>query len=286
MLYTLAPDKLLGWVRRPDDDAKAYLARPYRDLPAQLRLTGREPADPAAVKALSAGIIVDLGTVDGRYAGIAERTQAATGVAYVLIDGALGRTAAVYRQLGQVIRTGSRAETLAGKSQAMLDEVSAKIASLSPRRLLVVRGPDGDEAYGAGAFTEEIVKPAGGANVAESWGHGIVKQITPAKVREADPEIVIATDASFLATVARNPDWKQVPAIAAGRLHVAPRHPFGWLDEPPSVNRLIGLRWLAGLLHPQRFDGDLRERVRGFYSLFYQVDLRPAQLDALLANGR
>src|SRR5205085_4867402 len=52
VLYTLAPDKLLGWVRRPDDDAKAYLASPYRDLRAQLRLTGREPADPATIKAL------------------------------------------------------------------------------------------------------------------------------------------------------------------------------------------------------------------------------------------
>ncbi len=113
-----------------------------------------------------------------------------------------------------------------------------------------------------------------------------MKGITPARVREADPEIVIATDASFLETVARNPDWKQVPAIAAGRLYLAPRQPFGWLDEPPSVNRLIGLRWLAGLLHPQRFDGGLRETVRAFYSLFYQVDLSPAQLDALLANGR
>lgn len=286
VLYTLAPDKLLGWVRRPDDDARPYLAGPYRDLPMQLRLTGREPADPAAIKAMGAGIIVDFGTVDGRYAGIAERTQAATGITYVLIDGALGKTAAAYRQLGQVIRVGPRAERLAVRSRAMLDEVSAKVAGLSPRRVLVVRGPDGDEAYGAGAFTEEIAKPAGGTNVAESWGHGIVKQITPAKVRDADPEIVIATDPYFLTTVARNPDWKQVPAIAAGRLYAAPRQPFGWLDEPPSVNRLIGLRWLAGLLHPQRFDNGLRETVRGFYSLFYQVDLRPAQLDTLLADGR
>ena len=286
VLYTLAPDKLLGWVRRPDDDAKAYLAKPYRELPAQLRLTGREPADPAAIKALGAGLIVDFGTVDGRYAGIAERTQAATGIAYVLIDGALGRTATAYRELGRMMQAGPRAETLAGRSQAMLDEMAARIGGSSRRKVLVVRGPDGDEAYGAGAFTEEIIKPAGGANVAESWGTGIVKQITPAKVREADPDVVIATDPFFLETVGRNPDWKQVPAIAGGRLYAAPRQPFGWLDEPPSVNRLIGLRWLAGLLHPQRFDGDLRETVRAFYSLFYQVDLSPAQLDTLLANGR
>ncbi len=105
-------------------------AKPYRDLPAQLRLTGREAADPAAVKALGAGIIVDFGTVDGRYAGIAERTQAATGIAYILIDGALARTAAAYRELGRVVRAGPRAEMLAGKSGAMLDEVAARVGGL------------------------------------------------------------------------------------------------------------------------------------------------------------
>ena len=148
VLYTLVPEKLVGWVRRPDDDAKVYVAKPYRDLPAQLRLTGREAADPAAVKALGAGIIVDFGKVDGRYAGIAERTQAAMGIAYILIDGALARTAAAYRELGRVVRAGRRAEMLAGKSGAMLDEVAARVGGLPPRKLLVLRGPDGDEAYG------------------------------------------------------------------------------------------------------------------------------------------
>jgi iron complex transport system substrate-binding protein len=288
MLYTLVPDKLLGWVRAPDDEAQAYLLPRARKLPAVGRLTGRNAIDAAALKALGASVIVDFGDVNANYTELANRTQAATGIPYVLIDGTLKATPAAYRSLGKVVQAGSRAETLAAKSQDLLDEVSAKSVMLAPsarKSLYIARGPDGNETYGAGAFTDEIVAPVGGTNVAASWGRGNLKNITPDKVREANPDIVIALDPYFLEVIGKNPAWKQVPAIAAGRIFVAPHHPFGWLDEPPSVNRLIGLRWLAGVLFADRFDNP-RDAVRDFFHTFYQVDLTTALLDKLLANRR
>jgi iron complex transport system substrate-binding protein len=51
------------------------------------------------------------------------------------------------------------------------------------------------------------------------------------------------------------------------------------------VNRLIGLRWLAGMLHPALFSEPLEPVVRDFYKRFYHVDLDPAQAAALLAPG-
>jgi iron complex transport system substrate-binding protein len=74
-----------------------------------------------------------------------------------------------------------------------------------------------------------------------------------------------------------------VPAIAAGKVYAAPGLPWGWLGTPPSVNRLIGLEWLSGLLYPQQPKRDLAADVRGFYHGYYQVDLTNAQLQTLLA---
>ena len=31
-----------------------------------------------------------------------------------------------------------------------------------------------------------------------------------------------------------------------GHAMVAPSVPFGWIEEPPSINRLLGLAWLKG----------------------------------------
>jgi len=41
-------------------------------------------------------------------------------------------------------------------------------------------------------------------------------------------------------------------------VHLSPKLPFGWVDFPPTVNRLIGLWWLAKILYPDLFPEDLR----------------------------
>jgi iron complex transport system substrate-binding protein len=55
------------------------------------------------------------------------------------------------------------------------------------------------------------------------------------------------------------------------------------LVVPPSVNRLIGLPWLANLFHGSRFSFDVRADTRSFYKLFYHVDVTDADLETLIA---
>ena len=54
--------------------------------------------------------------------------------------------------------------------------------------------------------------------------------------------------------------------------------PFGWLDEPPSINRLLGLAWLGG--------SDPRTLAALFNAVVYGRALTAPQLDALLAGVR
>ena len=63
----------------------------------------------------------------------------------------------------------------------------------------------------------------------------------------------------------------------------APTAPFGWIDRPPSLNRVIGLKWLAGLFYPDRIKQDLRETTQSFYRLFYHVEPSDTELDTLIA---
>jgi iron complex transport system substrate-binding protein len=74
-----------------------------------------------------------------------------------------------------------------------------------------------------------------------------------------------------------------VRAVREGRVYLAPTAPFGWIDRPPSLNRVIGLKWLAGLFYPDKFPADLRETTRAFYRLFYHVDVSEPELDTLIA---
>jgi ABC-type sugar transport system ATPase subunit len=64
-LFTLAPDKLLGWTSPLKDDAKAYLPPSVAALSLMGRLTGRaNTANAESVLAAKPGVIIDLGDVD------------------------------------------------------------------------------------------------------------------------------------------------------------------------------------------------------------------------------
>jgi iron complex transport system substrate-binding protein len=104
----------------------------------------------------------------------------------------------------------------------------------------------------------------------------------------ADPDTIITWDRTFYDRVRNDPLWAGITAVRAGRVYLSPTAPFGWIDRPPSVNRLIGLKWLAGLFYPDLWEGDLRSETAAYYRLWYHVDLGEAELDRLLewANGR
>ena len=114
-----------------------------------------------------------------------------------------------------------------------------------------------------------------------------LKGITVVSVEQVlkwDPEIIITIDRDFAANVRSDPLWKDVAAVRAGRVHLSPKMPFGWVDFPPSVNRLIGLWWLAQIFYPEHFKEDIRVQTRDFYKLFYHVTPSDADLERVLAG--
>jgi iron complex transport system substrate-binding protein len=81
------------------------------------------------------------------------------------------------------------------------------------------------------------------------------------------------------------PGWRDVAAVREGRVFLSPNLPYGWIDEPPSLNRLLGLQWLVRLFFPPHFGDDMRRVTRDFYQLFYQVELNEADIDAVLRGA-
>src|SRR5262249_60574344 len=56
-----------------------------------------------------------------------------------------------------------------------------------------------------------------------------------------NPDVIITIDQDFAANVSSDSAWAPVAAVRAHRVHLSPKLPFGWVDFPPTVDRLIGL---------------------------------------------
>jgi iron complex transport system substrate-binding protein len=276
-------------VRMPGAAEKEFLAADVHDLPEHGRLTGRDGAGALdSILRLKPDLIIDSGTVNSTYAGLANNVQSQTGIPYLLMDGRLERTAAVYRQLGDVLGVTERGELLARYAEETLDRVSGRLASIAQRPLVYyARGADGLETRGTDSISGEVLQRLGASMPATADGTGRPPRMTSDQVAAWNPRVLLIQDPQFARTIASDPAWSALNAVRERRVHVVPHLPYGWLDTPPGVNRLIGLRWLASILYPKEFPEDVRDATRHFYKLFYRVDLTEEQLDRLLvATGK
>jgi hypothetical protein len=66
------------------------------------------------------------------------------------------------------------------------------------------------------------------------------------------------------------------------RVYLQPNYPFGWIEDPSGINRLIGLYWLSTLFYPDATQEDLRASACEFYDKFYRIKLTNARLEAMV----
>ncbi|PWR02266.1 iron ABC transporter substrate-binding protein [Meridianimarinicoccus roseus] len=293
LLYVMKPEAMTGWPRALRPEERAYIAPPFRDLPETGRLTGRGgEANLERVLEIRPDLILDFGSVRDTYVDLANRVQRQTGIPYILIDGRFENTPQALRLLGEALGVPERGEALAAEVEATFARIEAMLLDVpvdQRPRVYLARGPEGLETGMKGSINTEIIERAGGRNVADDGGatRGLVNA-SMEQLIVANPDTIVTWDRNFYARVFDDPLWQGIDAVQAGRVYLSPTAPFGWIDRPPSLNRMMGLLWMAGLLYPDRWDGDLREEARAFYRRFYHVELADEELERLLewAEGR
>lgn len=285
LLYTAAPELLIGWPRALRPEERAFLLPDIAARPEVGRLTGRgNTANLESIVKLRPDLIVDVGSVTDTYISLAERVQSQTGIPYALLDGRLDRSADAYRLYGKLIRQEARLAPLADHVEATLRVVKSRVGMVpegSRPRVYYARGQNGLETGLGGSINVELIAFMGARNVAGGQ-HGGLATISMEQVLAWDPEIIITIDPDFARKAPSDPIWRSIAAVRAGRVHLSPRLPFGWIDFPPSVNRLIGLWWLGKILYPAQFPEDLHPLVRAFHKQFYHAMISDDQLKQVM----
>lgn len=292
LVTVLAPETLLGWPWTLSDDALAMLPQVRRDLPRTGRLVGRGGGlGTEALLALQPDLILDAGTVDPTHVSGIERIWQQTGVPCVLVDGRLADHPAQLAHVGRLLGVAARGEALAEQAQQILDLAQTVLATVSTDerpRVYCGRGMDGLETGLERSINMEAIEFVGGRNVAAQAGQGSLAQTSMEQLLDWNPDVILSQNAAFIQRVRRDPLWKDIPAVRNGRVHLAPSLPFGWLDGPPGVNRLIGVRWLLSILypgrHPELSQARTMQAAIEFHQHFYGITLVPASLEKMMGK--
>jgi iron complex transport system substrate-binding protein len=286
LVYVLAPEKLAGWSEMLPRSRQAYLPAKFARLPVLGPLIRPNPQEAVQLVARThPDLIIESGAVSPDASARADWFQQQTGVPYILLDNSIQTAPAMLRTVGAMLGVGQRGEDLGHYADYAIDGVRGRllIASATERPLVYYgRGPDGLESGLGGSQAMADIDQAGVINVAARLGRGELVRVTRDQIFAWNPAIVIAEQRSFYDALQRSSEWRSLPAVGNKRVYLAPADPFGWIDNPPSVNRIIGLYWLAALFYPDQYQEDLRANVRAFYEKFYGTKLTDRQLEALV----
>ena len=148
------------------------------------------------------------------------------------------------RQIGQDRRrgeAGGRRLRATRRRRYRISRAASRRSRAAQRpRVYYGRGPQGLNTGLAGSINVESIEQLGAVNVAAEMGKGGLVQVSIEQVLRWNPDVVITIDPNFYAAARSHPLWGSVPAIKAGRIYLSPSLPYGWIDFPPSINRLIG----------------------------------------------
>ena len=283
LLYTLAPEKMIGWPHSPGPAAKNLLGPSFAGLPEVAPLVRDGKVQAEQIQAARPDVILDYGSTAPRYADRATMVQQATGIPVLLLDGKLERTPEIYRLLGEMLGTEERAASLAGDAERLLTITRQRAQArreAGPIRVYYARSADGLTTATAASSLGDVLRLVGLVNVADSAQPGELSHVTRDQVYAWNPDIIVTNNPGYW-TARKEPDWAALSAVAQGRVYLAPALPFGWIDEPPSVNRLLGLMWAGHTLYPAVYPEDLRAEARDFYRRFYRIELDDEQFEAL-----
>lgn len=271
LLAAVAPDLMIGWPSPVSPEARALLSPQAARLPQVPRVTGRKDVAEEVV-ALKPDLIVDYGTVSPRYGALARTTEQRTGIPTILLDGSLDNIPKTFRILGSILHREGRAEALARYAEALL---SLSKGPHALRHVLSARGADGLSVGAPGTDITEVFTSLGWRVVAPP-GSAVFRQASMTEIRALNPDVLVFSDPAMRNTLAQSAAWQSLPAVREGRALIAPALPFGWTEEPPSINRLLGLAWLAG--------SDPATLAATFNAVVYGHVLTSAELHNLLTG--
>lgn len=292
LIYTIAPDRMAGLVAELNPGQQKYWPKAV-DLPVVGNADGGAQPNYEAILAAGTQIYFQIGPmkVNETAASNADELQAQMKIPVVVLSGLYEDTAATYRKLGEIFGEQEKAEEMAAYCEKVIAETAAVVDAIPTDqrvRTYYAETPTGLMTEPETSSHAAVLKYAGAYNVADvemKPGSGM-SPVSLEQVIAWNPDVIVTVQGGNGAyqELTTNPDWASISAIANDKILVSPTAPFSWIDRPPSVQRFLGTQWLAKQLYPDKFDYELDQVVKQFYSLFYEIELSDADVEQLLAT--
>jgi iron complex transport system substrate-binding protein len=194
---------------------------------------------------------------------------------------------AAFMYLGRLLGREARAKELAAYARKTISDMEAFTAGIDKKKKVSVyyaEGVDGLNTDCDASMHTELINLAGGRNVYHCAARDLfgMEKVSIEQVMLYDPDVILVFEDVFYRKVFNDRRWKRLRAVQNRRVYLIPNQPFNWFDRPPSFMRLLGVKWVASLLYPERYRIDMVKETQKFFKLFLGVNLTADEANKLM----
>jgi len=291
VLYSLVPDRIIGWSAKLPGTVKRFMPEKYWNLPIFGTFYGKNAnLNLEALIAARPDVVIDIGEAKKNEKEDMDRLQKQLGIPVVFVEATMFSFSKAYRTLGGLLGAETEAARLAAFCDAAIKDgqsLAAAVPAEKRAKIYYGEGSTGLQTNPRGSIHADVIDLIGAVNAADipvTSGAG-GNQISMEQLILWNPDLIIFGPAGAYAKVPSDPLWKNLSAVKAGRIYEIPEGPFNWMGRPPATNRLIGIYWLGSIAYPEYAKWDLKAKAREFYRLFYHYDLSDAEFAELTKNS-
>lgn len=288
VVFAMAPDKLVGIANAWDESAAQFLDTKYYDLPLLGQLYGgKGEVNLETLLAAAPDVVIDVGEPKGSIVEDMDALQEQTGIPFVHIDAYLASMDNTYAMLGDLLAMPNEAQGRADYCRYAYDRAVEIANSVEKANLLYITGDEGLNVIAKGSYHAEAIDLLANnlAVVEEPSSKGTGNEVDMEQILNWNPDVILFAPGSIYDSVGSNENWQTVTAIKNGAYYEVPMGPYNWMGFPPSVQRLLGMTWMAKILYPDAADYDLYTEVSTYFQLFYHCELTQTQYDALVGGS-
>lgn len=292
VLLTMAPEKMVSLSQDLTEDQLKYINLPnYADLPITGAAFGSKgDINKEAVAAADPQVIIDTGEVKDGLEEDMDTLQEQLGIPVVFIETKLEDYGAAYEMLGELLGMPKRGKELSDYCAAAYKEVTDVMATIPDSErvnLGYFLGDAGLNTIAKTSYQGQVIDLCAN-NVAvleKATGSGQGQEVSLEQIALWNPDLIIFAPDSIYDTVADDPAWDGITAIDNGNFYETPASPYNWLNNPPTVNQVMGMQWLPRLLYPDKFDTSIADVTKSYYKTFYGYELTDAEVAELTAKA-
>ena len=289
ILFSLAPDMLVGLASKMGSATEGIIAEEYRSLPYFGQLYGSADLNIESLALAAPQIIIDIGEVKGSTAEDVEALQAQLGIPCVFIESTLATLPQTYEKLGKLLGLEAEAETLASFCGKVYERSLSVMEQVGEDKMEAIYIPayEGLSVLAKGSYHAELIDMLceNAAVCEEIISKGTGNPVNMEQIALWNPQCIIFGTPESYATLDTDPAWQELRAVSEGKVLLVPDAPLNWMGSPPGAQRILGLIWLTSVLYPQYCDYDVKAEVMEFYKIFFHCTLSDAQYETITANA-